>query len=111
MAQKTTYLYKVLIEKNGLYQKTEYCYARNARQAIDELKVLYKSEKYDNYKAIMFGNADIKHHPGFERMSWDEVKYIMDNNIATGEAYSNRKNRIPEGAKFVTPDQLEAELR
>ena len=102
MASRTTYIYRVLLGKNGTVKKIEYCYARNAKTAEAYYKEKYKEEKYDMFMAVAFGDADTNYHPGpIEELPEDEVEYIQKNNLGNAEKYSYRKDEkgmfIPVG--------------
>lgn len=92
MANKSTYMYKIMMGHNGSIERTEYCYARNSSTALYEYQQKFKNEKYDTFKAVAFGMTNIKAHPGpFEEMLPDEVKAVKEGNYAAAPAYSIRK--------------------
>ena len=92
MATKSTYIYKIMMGHNGAIERTEYCYARNSSTALYEYQQKFRDKKYDTFKAVVFGETNIKKHPGpFEEMPDDEVKIITERNIASAPAYSMRK--------------------
>ena len=106
MAQKMVYIYRVEMGKNGSVMETAYCYARNAKSAVDGFKTTRKAEKYDMFKAVSFADSDLKHHPlPFEVMPEDEVKIIKERGLGTAEKYSNRRDnrgpQIPKDAVFT----------
>lgn len=112
MAQREVYIYRVEMGKNGVVAETAYCYARNAKRATEGFKALRQDKKYNMFKAVSFGDTDLKHHPlPFEEMPEDEVKVIKERGLGTAEKYSNRKNnrgpQIPKDAVF-TPVNSEA---
>ena len=92
MATKSTYVYKIMMGHNDSIERTEYCYARNSSTALAEYTQKFKDEKYNTFKAVMFGEANRKKHPGpFEEMPEDEVKALKEHNIGNAPAYSMKK--------------------
>ena len=55
MAQKKTYIYRMMIGHNDKVEVDLFMYARNADDAKVFCKTLYKDKKYDAYKAIKVG--------------------------------------------------------
>lgn len=111
MARKTTYLYRVYMNKRNGVGITDYCYARNQQKAIEGFKQVYAEKKYDNFKAVCFAEADYEQHPDyFERMTAQEIKLIEEKNIASADKYSRRK-QIPQNATFVSKEDLEKVLQ
>ena len=103
MARRTTYIYKVIMGKNGIMKEIAHCYARNAKRAVEGMKELYKDQKYDNFKVVAFGEAE-GHNAPFEIMPPNEVATVLNNKLGEADKYSNRKDKapfIPEGAVFV----------
>lgn len=111
MARRSVFLYGVIMGHGNKEEKVVYCYARNAGLAIENYKQLFKEEKYDHFRAKMFGEADVRvHDKPFEPMTKEEVEYISKNGLAKADAYAQRKSTLPQG-EFVPVDQMpEGEL-
>lgn len=109
MAQKTTYLYEIIMGHGERDEETVYVYARNAGCAVDALKEIHKDKKYDSFKAKMFGEADFNlHQEPFKLMSQDEVNIIMKYGLAKNAAYRQRKKAsIPAGGEFIPASEGE----
>ena len=107
-------MYKVEISNNRGDKRTEYCYARNAKAAVNGYKELLLPEKYDYYKTTVFGY--VKNHNGyFEPMANDEIVLIEKRGYASAGAYSNRRDTpspaVPKDAVFMTKEEVEKELQ
>ena len=107
MAQRSTFLYAVVMGYGDNTQQVAYCYARNRDAAVSGMKKLFEDQKYDNFQTKMFGETDIRLHPGpFEPMTREEVEYISEHGIANMDAYSQRKNGLPGKGVFISADKL-----
>ena len=114
MAKKTTYLYKVKMWRGSGLSMTDYCYARNAAAAVDGMKGIYRHEKYDHFETVCFAEADYELHPDlFAQITAEELKTIEKNKLATADKYARRKDNkpvVPEGAEFVSREEMEKML-
>jgi len=55
MAQKKTYIYRILIGHKDNILVDIFMYARNSKVAVEYCKEKYREEKYDYYKAVKVG--------------------------------------------------------
>ena len=102
MAAKVTYMYQVTMGYGSNDKEVAYCYARNAGNAVDGMKTIFKEKKYDSFKAKLFGEADFQQHPEpFMPMSREEVGIIENRKLADAPLYAMRKDNIPAGGEFI----------
>lgn len=95
MAKKATYIYKIGMGYQDPNEEIAFVYARNSSYAINACQEQFKEKKYSCFKATMFGEADVKLHPGpVEAMSEEEIDLVIQNRIAEAEAYAQRKERV-----------------
>lgn len=101
---KTTYIYRVEYGKGNNNPEIDFCYARNARTAINKYKQKYK--KYDHFKAYAVGEADFRKHPDYyEDMPQDEKKYLLKIRGKIGEKYTMKKDNLPVSGGFFVPKE------
>ena len=95
---KATYMYRVTMGYGKDNPKeVAFCYARNSVAAREGMREILKDKKYDNFKIMMFGEADMKKHPDrFEAMPKDEVDYVINAQLAKANAYAQRKPVEPQ---------------
>lgn len=119
MAHKTTYVYKIIMSRGNSKPITDYCYARNKSAAIDGMKEIYKEKKFDHFNVVCFAEAEFSQHPNlFEKLSERDVAIVKNRHLADAEKYSRRKDveisnegmPVPQGAQFVTPEELDGVL-
>ena len=100
MAQKKTYIYRVLIGYNGNTEVDIFMYARNEKTALDYCKQLYKDKKYNYYKPIKVGISLWLRDTGIVTAKEDEQ---LRNSVASiGETYYEREIEMP---KFITKEE------
>ena len=100
MAQKKTYIYRVLIGYNGNTDVDIFMYARNKETALDYCKQLYKDKKYNYYKPIKVGVSLWLRDTGTVTAKEDE---LLRNSVASmGETYYEREIEMP---KFITKEE------
>ena len=100
MAQKKTYLYRMLIGHNEKTEVDIFMYARNKETAIDYCKELYRDKKYNHYQPIKVGVSLHLRDTGIVS-NYEDQK--LRNSIAVqGESYSEREVVLP---KFITKEE------
>lgn len=104
MARKQTYIYRVLIGHEGNTEIDNFMYARNAEDAKEFCKELYRDKKFNYYKAIKVGVShflrDTQIIKGYEA---DKLK----NSIASqGDKYAEK---IIEAPQFISKEEAEIE--
>ena len=111
MARKATYLYKVRMDYNNGLGIVDYCYARNAEQAIDGMKAAHADEHFSSFKPVCFAEADIEQHPEyFALLNEEERKIIEDHRLATADKYSVRKAAESfnmNSGTFISKEEME----
>ena len=104
MAQKKTYIYRVLIgnaDNNGVdvYVDT-YMYARNSKDAVAFCKNQYRDKKYNSYQTIKVG---VSHNLRETQIVSEYEAEKLKNSIASqSDKYSEREMEAP---KFITIEE------
>jgi hypothetical protein len=94
MAQKKTYIYRVLIGNNGNVFEDIFLYARNAKVALDFCKEIYKDKKYNYYYANKVG---LSHTLRNTEIITGYSAYKLRNSIAAEDKkFSEREVAMPE---------------
>lgn len=111
MARRATYLYKVKMSDGHSLPITDFCYARNAKQAVNGMKNIYAEKKYQHFETVCFAEADVQKHPDFfAPVTEEERKHIINTRIADADSYSRRRDvkpaRLEDGA-FISKEELE----
>lgn len=100
MAQKKTYLYRMLIGNDETDEIDIFMFARNSKTATEYCKKLYKDMKYTKFKPIKVGVSLYPRETGLVSKE-DDAK--LRNSIAVkGERYCEREVVMP---KFITKEE------
>ena len=103
MAQKKTYIYRMLIGHDDNIEVDIFLFARNANNAKEFCKQVYKDNKYNTFKPIKVG---ISHTLKDTQIVSEYESEKLKNSIASkGDKYSERKIEAP---KFITKEEAEA---
>ena len=100
MAQKKTYLYRMLIGYNDKNEVDIFMYARNKETAINYCKELYRDKKYNHYQAIKVGVSLHLRDTGL--VSDYEDNKLRHSVAVQGESYSEREVVLP---KYITKEE------
>lgn len=100
MAQKKTYIYRMLIGNNENIEVDVFMYARNATVATDFCKKLYRDKKYNYYKPIKVG---VSHTLQDTQILQEYESNKLRNSIASqSDKYAEREVEAP---KFITKEE------
>ena len=100
MAQKKTYIYRMLIGNNGNTEIDLFMYARNSKVATDFCKELYRDKKYNFYLPIKVG---LSHTLRDTQIIKDYEADKLKNSIASqSDKYSEREVEVPQ---FITTQE------
>jgi len=100
MAQKKTYLYRMLIGYNGETEVDVFMYARNSDTAIKYCQELYKEKKYNYFKPIKVGISLRLRSTGL--VSDEDDKKLRNTIAVQGERYREREVVLP---KFISKEE------
>lgn len=100
MAQKKTYIYRMLIGNNDNTEIDTFCMARNAGIAIDFCKEKYKDKKYNSYQAIKVGISHTLQDT--QILEPAEAEKLRRAGATRSEKYSEREIEEP---RFVTKEE------
>jgi len=104
MSHKKIYIYRIEMGNNENSLGKDFCYARNAHIAVEEMK---KIHNFKICRAVVLGEADISRHPEpFELMPEDEKRYLNDKRGKIGEKYSARPSILSQGT-FVPIGEMD----
>lgn len=90
---KKTYLYRMLIGNNGNADVDIFLYARNSKVATEFCKELYRSKKYNYYKAIKVGISLKVKETGLVTKEEDEK--LRKTIAVSSNIYSEREVTLP----------------
>ena len=100
MAQKKTYIYRMLIGNNGNAEVDLFMYARNADVATSFCKDLYKDRKYNFYLPIKVGLSHVLRETQIIK---DYEAEKLKNSIASqSDKYSEKEVEVPT---FITKEE------
>ena len=100
MAQKKTYIYRMLIGHNNKTEVDIFMYARNKETAIEYCKELYRKQKYNSYKPIKVGVSLWLRDTGI--VTAEEDKKLRNSVASMSDNYSEREITTP---KFITKEE------
>ena len=100
MAQKKTYVYRLLIGHDSNVEVDCFMYARNAGQAIDFCKELYKDKKYNSYQAIKVGLSHTLQET--QVLSNYEADQLRKAGAEKGDKFSEREIEKPQ---FISKEE------
>lgn len=98
MSAKKTYIYRMLIGKNGKINQDFFMYARNAKVAIAYCQEVYHDKHYDFHKAIKVGISHTLKETSF--ISDFEANQLINAGAKRSDFYSER-NMEPQGLSEV----------
>ena len=95
MSSKRTFMYRIEMGHHPNVSEIAFCYARNKDVAISNMQNIFKSKRYNMFKAYKFGEAEQKIYSGpFKLFSKDEEEYFKRTKSTVGEQYAERRNNI-----------------
>ena len=102
MAQKKTYIYRLMIGKHGDIFEDVFMYARNQDIAIQYCKEYYKEKKYDLFRANKVGiSHTLRDTEIIQGYTADKLRNSV---AAQDKKFSERNMEIPQ---FVTAEEME----
>lgn len=100
MAQKKTYIYRMLIGHDGNTEVDIFMYARNSEIALSYCKEKYREQKYNYFKPIKVG---LSHTLKETQIVSDYEAEKLKNSIASkGDKYSEKETEAPQ---FITKEE------
>lgn len=102
MAQKKTYVYRMLIGYDNTNEIDCYLLARNAGVAIEYCKEIYKDKKYNSYQAIKVGISHTLQDT--QILDDEEAEMLRKAGAERAEKFSEREIEKP---RFVTKEEAE----
>lgn len=95
MPSNVIHIYRVEMGHVNNILNTHWVYARNAKLAKEYCKALFKTQRYDYYKAIMVGEVIHPTDMSVTSLSDEDVEKIEQTMAKDGDRYAEHRYRVP----------------